>query len=108
MSNMRKLDGHVPFYMAGQPKADPTEHRHAWHGPDQYLEEAIRTQASDLALEFLMSSAGVDVVSAMELHHQRHGEISWRHCRDVECYQLGLACAQIAVLETLRIERASG
>ena len=103
---MKKLEGRVPFYIAGQQAAAQADHGHAWHGPEQYLEEAIRLRQSDAVLEFLQTGTGRDVVSAMELHHQQHGEIAWRNCPDVECYQLGLACAQIAVLETLRLQPA--
>jgi hypothetical protein len=107
MPNWQKIDGRVPFYDARTAGKNVDDLRHDWHGPDDYLEHAIGRKSPDLVLEFLQTAAGFDVVSAMEMHHARHGAIAWRHCLDVECNRLGLTCAHLAALETLRLHPAA-
>lgn len=85
--NLRKLDGRVPFYIVGA-EQKPDKNGvvlHDWCGPDQYLEEAIKTGASDTVLRFLDSPAGAEFATVQELHHQAHGAIRFDECRDGEC-----------------------
>lgn len=85
--NLKKLDGRVPFYIAGQREnsAENALDLHYWCGPDQYLEEAIKTGASDTVLQFLDSGAGREFATVQELHHSAHGAVRFDECRDVEC-----------------------
>lgn len=82
------------FYIHQPPPTLPADARQAsfekpywaeWTAPDTYLEEAIRTGASDEALAFLDSAIGRDFCMAMELHHQMHGKVLWGDCPAREC-----------------------
>lgn len=91
--NLRKLDGRVPFFIVDRDR-NPREISqkngavlHDWCGPDQYLEEAIKTGASDTVLRFLDSPSGREFATVQELHHQAHGATRFDECRDAECRQ---------------------
>lgn len=103
--NLRKLEGRQPFYDARNKPAVSLVEKPDWRGPQQYLEEAIRTHCSDLTLEFLQTKTGHEFVTAIELHHELHGyEIEWRNCTDTGCIQDGLAWTEIALAAMAKME----
>lgn len=92
--NLRKIEGRVAFYIDGStPKAE--QFAHEFHGPDDYLAEAIRLQLSDETVAFLQTEMGQVFVIAMELHHQDHGAVSWAECPDVRCRRDGREWAMV-------------
>lgn len=97
--NLRKLETRQPFYIAGRESAPKNDEVTVpWRGPDEYLEEAIRTGCSDLSLAFLQTPTGREFVTALELHHQQHGlGVAWPDCPEQACQQDGLAWCGIAV-----------
>lgn len=92
----------LPFYIH---KADavsgaaPDTYLHPWQGPDQYLEEAIRSGASDETLLFLQTGLGRTFCAALELHHQVHGALIWSECDDRECVVDFRQWAELAIWE---------
>jgi hypothetical protein len=95
----------TPFYMHGAPVSD-ADPGHAFHGPSDYLEEAIRTGASDLLLEWLQTPGAVFPLAMLELHHQRHGAVLWPQCPDRECNLEGLKVTDIVVAQIAALQAA--
>lgn len=84
MSNIRKLEGRVPFYIH-RPDAPEAQPPAVFASAADYLEAAIANGAGDELLSWLDSGQADDSVGLLECHRQLHGDVPWRDCRSEGC-----------------------